>query len=236
MAAEQEPHLTPQLQEHYEKEAEILMLLVDLEQRYQEFYKLYQCEVEGQKIIIERLWKLTQRYLILISCVPGCRYPEVYTLSAEEAIINEYEEKLETIRHSNNEMKNALMELNNHCKHFYNVYGELNKSLETPFIMGDKHHRSIRYHKIMTVDIFNYLYAAVLKMKCYMHQLDPINLDSVEDYRELLNKDSEREEFKEYLENNYIFCKCLKPAPTCPIEKLKCLHQNIQSLRYVSRV
>lgn len=95
-----EKHLTEHFRRHFEKEAEVLNLLIDLEIRFREYYQFYQCEVETQKIITERLWTLTQRYLILISSAPGCRYPQVYSLSAEEAIINEYEEKLEVLRAS----------------------------------------------------------------------------------------------------------------------------------------
>ncbi|XP_017134513.1 uncharacterized protein LOC108150727 [Drosophila elegans] len=230
-----EPHLTLQLKKHYETEAEVLGFLVDLETRYRQYYDLYQCEVQAQKILIERIWLLTQRYLILISS-EQTRYPEVYTLSTEEAIVNEYEEKLEVVRASNNTLKNSLLEVNQHCKKFYAAYERLDKSRETPFLMGDSHHRSIKYHKIMAVDIFNYLYALVLKLKCYMHQLDPVNLESVEDYRELLQNESVMEEFDEYLKVHFVYCKCLQPYPTCPILKLKCSHQNLVNLKYVSRI
>ncbi|XP_043645454.1 uncharacterized protein LOC122614844 [Drosophila teissieri] len=233
---EEEPHLTKQLKKHYGIEAEVLGLLVNLELRYKEYYNLYQCEMKAQKILIERIWLLTQRYLILISSEQSCRYPEVYTLSTEEAIINEYEEKLEVVRASNNKMKNALMEINQQCKEFYAAYERLDKTQETPFIIGDSHHRSIRYHKIMAVDIFNYLYATVLKLKCFMHQLDPVNLESVEEYRDLLQNESLLEEFEEYLNDHFVYCKCMYPIPTCPILKLKCSHQNITNLKYVSRI
>jgi len=96
----EEPHLTQHLKKHYETEVEVLGLLVDLEHRYLQFYDLYQCEILSQKTLIERIWLLTQRYLILISSEQSCRYPEVYTLSTEEAIVNEYEEKLEVVRAS----------------------------------------------------------------------------------------------------------------------------------------
>ncbi|XP_001357409.3 uncharacterized protein [Drosophila pseudoobscura] len=233
---EEEPHLTPQLQDHYETEAEVLGLLVDLETRYRDFYNMYLCEVQAQKILIERVWLLTQRYLILISCVIGCRYPEVYTLSTEEALVNEYEEKLEVLRTSNNNMKRAVLELDTHCKRFYAAYDRLNKSLETPLIMGDPSHRCIQHHKIMAVDIFNYFHATVLKLKCYMHQLDPLNLESVEEYRELLKTEAQCEEFEGHLMENFVYCKCLHKRPTCPVEKLKCYHHNIANLKYVSRI
>jgi len=97
---DEEPHLTKQLKKHYGIEAEVLGLLVKLEMRYKEYYNLYKCEMKAQKILVERIWLLTQRYLILISSEQSCRYPEVYTLSTEEAIINEYEEKLEVLRAS----------------------------------------------------------------------------------------------------------------------------------------
>jgi len=96
----EEPHLTQHLKKHYETEVEVLGLLVDLEHRYLQFYDLYQCEILSQKTLIERIWLLTQRYLILISSEQSRRYPEVYTLSTEEAIVNEYEEKLEVVRAS----------------------------------------------------------------------------------------------------------------------------------------
>ncbi|XP_017070051.2 LOW QUALITY PROTEIN: uncharacterized protein LOC108107153 [Drosophila eugracilis] len=231
----EEPHLTQQLKKHYELEAEVLGLLVSLEKQYGEYYDRYQCEMIAQRTLIERIWLLTQRYLILISSEQSCRYPEVYTLSTEEAIINEYEEKLEVVRASNNTLKNSLMEINQTCKKFYAAYDQLDKTQETPFIMGDSLHRSIKYHKIMAVDIFNYLYATVLKLKCYMHQLDPVNLESVEDYRELLQNESLMEEFDEYLKGHFVYCKCLKPIQTCPILKLKCSHKNLVNLKYVSR-
>ncbi|XP_034668306.1 uncharacterized protein LOC117901602 [Drosophila subobscura] len=236
LITEEEPHLTPLLQAHYETEAEVLGLLVDLETKYREYYKLYLCELEAQKILIERVWLLTQRYLILISCVIGCRYPEVYTLSTEEALVNEYEEKLEVLRASNNKMKQSVMELDTYCKKFYAAYNRLNKTLETPLIMGDQHHRSIQHHKVMAVDIFNYFHATVLKLKCYMHQLDPLNLESVEEYRELLKTEAQPEEFEEHLMERFVYCKCFHKEPTCPIEKLKCTHHNIENLKYVSRI
>ncbi|XP_016945888.3 uncharacterized protein [Drosophila suzukii] len=232
----EEPHLTQHLKKHYETEVEVLGLLVDLEHRYRQFYDLYQCEILAQKTLIERIWLLTQRYLILISSEQSCRYPEVYTLSTEEAIVNEYEEKLEVVRASNNTMKNSLMEISLHCKKFYAAYERLDKTQETPMIMGDSHHRSIKYHKMVAVDIFNYLYAVVLKLKCFMHQLDPVNLESVEDYRDLLQNESMMEEFDEYLKENFVYCKCLQPTQTCPILKLKCSHQNLVNLKYVSRI
>jgi len=133
-------------------------------------------------------------------------------------------------------MKKAVLEINQQCKQFYKTYNQLDRSMETPFIMGDDHHRSIECHKIMVTDIFNYYYSAVLKIKCYMHQLDPINLESVEDYRELLKKETSNEEFRDYLMNSFVYCKCLKPKPTCPIEKLKCKHERVANLKFVSRV
>ncbi|EDW11722.1 uncharacterized protein LOC6576289 [Drosophila mojavensis] len=236
MSKDDEAHLTPQLKEHYEKEVEILGLLMDMEKRYCDFYQFYQCELETQKIITERLWLLTQRYLILISSAPGCRYPEVYTLSAEESIINEYEEKFEVMRSSNNSMKHGILNIHLECKKFYKAYDQLDRSLETPFILGDKYHRSIKSHKLMMIDIFNYFYSAVLKMKCYLHQLDPMSLESVEDYRELLKEGSSNEEFAELVMSTFVYCKCLQPVPTCPIKKLKCSHKKIEDLTYVSRI
>ncbi|XP_016970542.1 uncharacterized protein LOC108038286 isoform X2 [Drosophila rhopaloa] len=109
-----EPHLTQHLQQHYETEAEVLGLLVDLEARYRQYYNLYQCEMLAQKTLIERIWLLTQRYLILISSEQSCRYPEVYTLSTEEAIVNEYEEKLEVLRAS--KFFEAILKLNKNTK------------------------------------------------------------------------------------------------------------------------
>ncbi|XP_020810644.1 uncharacterized protein LOC110185967 [Drosophila serrata] len=233
---EDEPHLTPQLKKHYEAEAEILRLLLDLEIRYRDFYDLYQCEMKAQDILIERIWLLTQRYLILISSEQGCQYPEVYTRSTEEAIINEYQEKLEVVRVSNNTIKAALMKVSEHCKEFYAAYDKLDKTQETPLLLGDKHHRCIKYHKIMAVDIFNYFYAMVLKLKCYMHQLDPMSVESVEEYRLVLQKEVLMEEFEEYLKMRFVYCRCLLPTQTCPILKLKCSHQNLENLKYVSRI
>ncbi|KAH8409927.1 hypothetical protein KR009_001252, partial [Drosophila setifemur] len=232
----EEPHLTPQLKEHYELEAEVLRLLLELETRYREYYKLYMCEMKAQRVLIERIWLLTQRYLILISSEQGCRYPEVYTLSTEEAIVNEYEEKLEVLRTSNNTMKHVLLDISKQCKEFYAAYDRLDKGQETPFLLGDSHHRCIQYHKIMVVDIFNFLYAMVLKLKCYMHLLDPVNLESVEDYREVLQTEALAEEFEEYLTMRFVYCKCLQPMQTCPIFKLKCSHRNLANLKYVSRI
>ncbi|EDV31573.1 uncharacterized protein Dana_GF14483 [Drosophila ananassae] len=232
----EEPHLSLRLKEHYEKEAEILRLLLNLENRFREYYKIFICEMKAQRILIERIWLLTQRYLILISSEQGCRYPEVYTLSTEEAIVNEYEEKLEVIRASNNKLKKAVLKILVECKEFYDVYDSLDKTQSTPFILGDKSHRSIQYHKIMVVDIFNYFHAMVLKLKCYMHQLDPVNLESVEDYREMLQNEAMCEEFDEYLNVRFVYCNCLLPRQTCPILKLKCSHQNIKNLKYVSRI
>ncbi|XP_017024098.1 uncharacterized protein [Drosophila kikkawai] len=231
-----EPHLTPQLKKHYEAEAEVLRLLLDLEARFKKYYDLYQCEMKAQVILIERIWLLTQRYLILISSEQGCQYPEVYTRSTEEAIINEYQEKLEVVRVSNNTIKAAILKVSEYCKEFYAAYDRLDKTQETPFLLGDKHHRCIQYHKIMAVDIFNYFYAMVLKLKCYMHQLDPMSMESVEEYREVLKNEAIMEEFDEYLKMRFVYCRCLQPVQTCPILKLKCSHKNLANLKYVSRI
>lgn len=136
--------------------------------------------------------------------------------------------------HSNS-MKKCILELNEYCKTFFDAYNQLNFNLETPFIIGDDHHSSITSHKNMVVDIFHYLYSAVLKMKCYMHQIDPISLESIEDYRELLKKESTYEEFHEYIMETFVYCKCLLPLQTCPIIKHKCIHERIENLNYVSR-
>ncbi|XP_017041409.1 uncharacterized protein LOC108088215 [Drosophila ficusphila] len=232
----EEPHLTPALKEHYETEAKVLCLLVNLETRFRDYYNQYQCEMQAQSILIERIWLLTQRYLILISSEQSCRFPEVYTLSTEEAIINEYEEKLEVVRASNNTLKKSLLEISQHCKEFYAAYDRLDKTQETPFILGDKFHQGIKRHKIMAVEIFNYLYALVLKLKCFMHQLDPVNLESVEEYRDLLQNEAQMEEFEEYLKVRFTYCNCLRPMKTCPIFKLKCSHKNLLNLKYVSRI
>ncbi|KAH8298118.1 hypothetical protein KR018_007019, partial [Drosophila ironensis] len=232
----EEPHLTPHLKEHYENEAEVLGLLVRLEEEFRDYYKKYVCEMRAQRILIERIWLLTQRYLILISSEQGCRYPEVYTLSIEETIVNEYEEKLQVVRTSNNTLKAALLDIYDHCMDFYNAYNRLDKTQETPFIMGDSHHKCIKHHKIMVVDIYNYFYAMVLKLKCFMHQLDPVNLESVEDYRDLLLNETVTQEFEEYLVARFVYCKCLLPERTCPILKLQCSHQNLANLKYVSRI
>ncbi|XP_034100726.2 uncharacterized protein LOC117565622 isoform X1 [Drosophila albomicans] len=235
MSSHNETYLTAQLKEHFDKEEEVLNILVNLEQAFREIYKYFQCEMQKQMILIERLWLLTQRYLILISSVPGCRYPQVYTLSAEEAIINEYEEKIEILRAATDSMQDAILNLKQDCKQFNKIYNQLNKRIGTPLIMGDEHHQSIQCHKIMITDIFNYFYSTVLKIKCYVHQLDPINLESVEDYRELLKKETEYEDFQDYLMHSFVYCKCLQSRPTCPIQKLKCYHK-IETLKHTSRI
>lgn len=132
-------------------------------------------------------------------------------------------------------MKNNILAIYLECKKFYAACDQLDRNQETPFIMGDKYHRSIYAHKRMMIDIFNYCYSAVLNLKCYLHQLDPISLESVEDYRKLLKEDSSNEEFAELVKSTFVYCKCLHPRPTCPIKKLKCSQKQIETFKYVSR-
>lgn len=133
-------------------------------------------------------------------------------------------------------MKTSLIKVSELCKEFYAMYERLDKTQETPFLLGDKHHRCIQHHKIMAVDIFNYFYAMMLKLKCHMHQLDPMNPESVEEYRDVLQNEALMEEFEEYLTVRFVYCRCLRPEQTCPILKLKCSHQNLANLKYVSRI
>ncbi|XP_067639843.1 uncharacterized protein [Eurosta solidaginis] len=197
---------------HHQKEDEILRQLLKLEAMFREHFEFTSREMISQKDLINRLWVLSQRYVILISTNGCCKHPEVYSGPTEDVLLREYSEKLRLLRASNCRISDSLRKLQSECCIFRNLFDYLDLAVETPLIVGDTFHKPISFFVELIDDLFKYLHALSLKLKYLSHQLDPLDLMVLEEYKTALEPS---EDFEEYLLTGLSYCKCLRPKPVC---------------------
>ncbi|XP_004525885.1 uncharacterized protein LOC101452707 [Ceratitis capitata] len=200
------------LQEHYQKEEETLRQLLKLEELFRDHLVLTKREMALQKELVNRLWVLSQRYVILISTTGCCKHPEVYSGPTEDILLREYSDKLNLLRTSNCRISDSLRKLRQNCIAFNALHSHLDMTLGTPFITGDTFHKPIGFFIELVDDLFKYFHALQLKLKYLSHQLDPVDLMVLEEYKVALEPS---EDFEEYLHTGLSYCKCLRPKKLC---------------------
>ncbi|XP_011189203.1 uncharacterized protein LOC105216424 [Zeugodacus cucurbitae] len=197
---------------HYQKEEETLRQLLKLEELFREHLALTKREMLLQKDMVNRLWVLSQRYVILISTTGCCKHPEVYSGPTEDILLREYSDKLNLLRTSNCRISDSLRKLRQQCILFNSLHSLLDLTMETPFIIGDTFHKPIAYFVELVDDLFKYLHALSVKLKYLSHQLEPVDLLVLEEYKAALEPS---EDFDEYLLVGLSYCKCLRPKQVC---------------------
>ncbi|XP_054730429.1 uncharacterized protein LOC129239137 [Anastrepha obliqua] len=197
---------------HYQKEEETLQQLLKLEEMFRETFSLTKREMVFQKDLVNRLWVLSQRYIILISSNGCCKHPEVYSGPTENILLREYADKLRNLRSSNCRISDSLRKLRQKCLVFNSLHKCLDMTMETPFILGDTFHKPIAFFIELVDDLFKYLHALSVKFKYLSHQLDPVDLLALEEYKVALEPS---EDFEDYLLTGLSYCKCLRPKRPC---------------------
>ncbi|XP_065366210.1 uncharacterized protein LOC135959111 [Calliphora vicina] len=193
-------------------EDETLRQLLVLEKEFREHNALMKNEMQLQNELVARIWILSQRYILLESTGPCCRYPEIYTGPAEDTLLQEFTEKLKQIRSSNCRISSSVTELRKSCLVFDNLCAQLDMKIESPLIIGDAFHKPISYFIELVSDIFKYFNAWLLKLRYSSHQFDPFKIEGIENYKKLIEIS---EDFEEYLNVGLAYCKCLRPKARC---------------------
>ncbi|KAI9585599.1 uncharacterized protein LOC119632932 [Glossina fuscipes] len=197
---------------HYELEEKTLNQLLELENEFRDHYNFAKKELTQQMEWANRLWVLTQRYILLKSTGPCCKYPEIYPAPAEDNVLLDMTEKIKSIRNSNCRIYASVKELRKSCIIFEQLCSQLDMSVESPFIMGDAFHKPLSFFIELVSDLFKYLHASILRQRYSSHLIEPSNLDAVAKYKSLIEPS---EDFEEYLTVGLTYCKCLRPKPIC---------------------
>ncbi|XP_017494638.1 PREDICTED: uncharacterized protein LOC108382777, partial [Rhagoletis zephyria] len=116
------------------------------------------------------------------------------------------------LRSSNCCISDFLKKLRQECIVFNSLHKLLDLTMETPLILGDTFHRPLAFFIELVDDLFKYMHALSLKLKYLSHQLDPLDLLVLEEYKASLELS---EDFEEYLLTGLSYCKFLRPKPTC---------------------
>ncbi|XP_073828194.1 uncharacterized protein [Musca autumnalis] len=195
-----------------ELEDKILSQLLVLEKEFRDHNTLMKNELVQQKELVSRLWVLSQRYILLISTGPCCKFPEIFAGPAEETILQEFSDKLKAIKASNCRISVSLKDLRISHRLFEELCSKLDMTVESPFIKGDAYHKPLEYFIELTSDLFKYFHAWILKLKYTSHLIDPYKCEGIEHYKTLMESS---EDFEEYLNVGLTYCKCLRPKPVC---------------------
>ncbi|XP_061400851.1 uncharacterized protein LOC133336586 [Musca vetustissima] len=201
-----------QKQPYNEIEQEILGQILILEKEFRDHNTLMKNELVQQKELISRLWVLSQRYILLISTGPCCKFPEIYAGPAEETILQEFCDKLKAVKSSNCRISVSLSELRTSHRLFENLCRKLDMNVQSLLITGDAYHKPLEYFIELTSDLFKYFHAWILKLKYTSNLIDPLKCEGIEHYKTLLEPS---EDFEEYLNVGLTYCKCLRPKATC---------------------
>ncbi|XP_075155334.1 uncharacterized protein LOC142228722 [Haematobia irritans] len=198
--------------EHTKMEEEVLQHLLILEKELRDHNELMKHEMILQKDMVSRLWVLSQRYILLSSTGPCCKFPDIYANPAEETILQEFCEKLKTLKTSNCRISNSINELRSSCRTFDDLCSQLDMTMQTPLILGDIYHKPLAFYIELVNDLFKYFHAWVLKLKYNSQLLDPYKFEGIGYYKTLIEPS---EDFEEYLNMGLTYCKCLKPKAVC---------------------
>jgi len=199
---------------HAHYEAAALDELFKLENHFRDFYERMLKEFCTQKEIMERMFVLSQRYALLVSTGPCCKYPEIYAAPAEEVLICEINAKRNLVVASNNMLFNALDDLRTSCLVFDKLCSHLNFEYKTDFILGDAFHKPIKYFMELVHDLFVYLHYWLLRAKLAMNQFDPVDFKLIEAYKLIIDVN---QDFEAHLLKGLVYCKCLHVKPICII-------------------
>uniref|UniRef100_A0A1A9VTP4 Uncharacterized protein n=1 Tax=Glossina austeni TaxID=7395 RepID=A0A1A9VTP4_GLOAU len=197
---------------HYELEEKILNQLLVLENEFRAHYAFAKKELTQQMEWANRLWVLAQRYILLKSTGPCCKYPEIYPAPAESSVLLDMTEKIKSIRNSNYRIYGSVKELRKSCIIFEELCSQLDMTVESPFIMGDTFHKPLSFFIELVSDLFKYMHASILRQRYSSHLIEPSNLEAVAKYKSVIEPS---EDFEEYLTVSLTYCKCLRPKPIC---------------------
>ncbi|XP_017087303.2 uncharacterized protein [Drosophila bipectinata] len=198
-------------------EKTVLRLLLTIEEHFREYFDTYKKEVELQRIAAETLWHLIQRYMIAMQVDTSCTCPQIYEIETEDAILNKYHMHYQVIDGSNKTQKWAIQALRPFVLAFRRECAKVNLNEDTPFVMGDAFHKPIKFFIELVDEIFDYFYSAYLQLDCGARLLDPLDIKTLEHYKNLL---APNEDFDEYFMHNMSFCKCLRIPPKCIEQKV----------------
>ncbi|XP_017125982.1 uncharacterized protein LOC108145229 [Drosophila elegans] len=211
-------------------EKSVIRILLAIEDKYRIYFDSYQKELDLQRIAAQTLSHLIQRYKIIMQVDVSCTCPHIYEIESEEAIINKYYMHYQVIASSNKSQSWAIHSLRPYVLLLRRECAKLDPNEDSPFILGDVFHKPIKFFMDLVDELFAYFYSCHLQLDCAARLLDPLDLDSLENYQKLL---APNEDFDEYFMLNMSFCKCLRLPPKCPqIES----HQKVkdQAEPYIS--
>lgn len=194
-------------------EKRVIKILLVIEEKYRSYFDSYRKELELQRIAAETLHQLIQRYKITMQLDTSCTCPQIYDIESDDAIINKFYIHYQVIASSNKNQCWAIQSLRPYVLVFRRECAKLNRSEESPFILGDAFHKPIQFFIDLVEELFAYFYSGHLQLDCAARLLDPLDLYRMECYMKLLEPN---EDFAEYFLHNISFCKCMRPPPMCP--------------------
>ncbi|EDW74647.1 uncharacterized protein Dwil_GK15800 [Drosophila willistoni] len=234
-----------ELQQGQDLQSSVLRDLLRIEEDFNVYYSIWLKEMEIQREAADKLWHLTQHYLIFMQLDTNCKCPQNYAIESEEMIITKYHYNYQVIMNSNKTLGIAVAEIRPDLLEFRKTCQQLDMKAETPFIMGDTFHKPIQFFIDLVEELFSFFHAGYLKLDCVLRQMDPLELSSVETYQKLL---APCEEFEEYMKHNLSYCRCLCLPPKCrhllpkarltdPVEyarrakKKRCAHRLVRIMK-----
>ncbi|BFG05752.1 uncharacterized protein DMAD_04417 [Drosophila madeirensis] len=194
-------------------EGRVLSILMSLEKKLRYIFDSFKKEMELQRIAASSLWELIQRYRIAMDVDVGYKCAQLYAVEPSEEIVQKYFIHYQVIIRSNKSQWWGIESMRSYVLTFRRECSKLNLEEETPFIRGDAFHKPIRFFIDLVDELFDYFFSMHLKLDCAARQLDPMDLDSLEHYQQLLQTN---EDFEEYFMYNLSYCQCLRMPPKCP--------------------
>ncbi|XP_001360428.2 uncharacterized protein [Drosophila pseudoobscura] len=194
-------------------EGTVLGVLLSAEKKYRLTFDTFKKEMELQAIAASTLWELIQRYKIAMEVDADCKCTQLYAVEPKEETIQKYYIHYQVIVSSNKSLWRQIESLRSYVLAFRRECKNLNLEEQTPFIQGDAFHKPIKFFIELVDELFNYFFSLHLKLDCAARQLDPMDLESLEEYQKLLKPN---EDFEEYFLYNLSYCQCLRMPPKCP--------------------
>lgn len=215
--------------EHVGQEVVVLNELMLLDQAYRSHFKEFLGELSVQRMAASMLLRLTEYSVAQAEL--RCRPPHTQSVFPEEMIINKYQVHYQIILSSNLALGRGVDNIRKHLLSFRREYHRLDLKEETPFILGDKFHKPIKFFLELAEDLFNYFHSHYLRLDCGSRQLDSSDLEALQNYQKYLEP---CEEFDEYLLHNLGYCQCLTVEGTCyetPIQMSSHKHETLELIK-----
>ncbi|XP_036319150.1 uncharacterized protein LOC118733726 [Rhagoletis pomonella] len=171
-------------------------------------------EIVFQRSLIEQMWKLSQRFLLLTQfhlCVKP--FPEIVSVPVEKETQCEFQKKFNAVNISNCRLSSSLDAFRFAIKKLNLLCSQLDMTVESPFIIGDYKIQPLSYYRNLIDDAFDYFNDVLCKLKCWAQLLDIGDANALDEYKALLDPTMKYDEF---MKIGKLGCTCMRTKnPEC---------------------